>query len=441
MKLNYKRTFLVGLAFLSISAFWQMYDGITPKILTNTFNMSETVSGGIMAMDNVLALFLLPLFGSLSDKVNTRIGRRMPFILVGTALAVVLMLGLPLIDNSYAAAPAPWKLVAFIVLLGLLLIAMGTYRSPAVALMPDVTPKALRSKGNAVINLMGAAGGILYLLVSGVLYSGSRIGDAEHVDYFLLYAVVAGIMVVSVAVLFATINENKLTAEVRALSEPEEAATEPTASHGKLPRDVRKSLIFVLLSVALWYVGYNGITTWFTVFAEKAWGMALGDASMCLTIAMAGAIVSYIPIGFLSSRIGRKKTILIGCGILASCFAAAFVYTLFAGTFSPVLYVLFVLIGFAWAAINVNSLPMVVEMCHLSDVGKFTGYYYTFSMAAQIITPIVAGALIENISYNVLFLYSALFVAASFVTMLFVKHGDTVTAKKASLLENFDVED
>lgn len=441
MKLNYKRTFLVGLAFLSISAFWQMYDGITPKILTNTFDMSETISGGIMAMDNVLALFLLPLFGSLSDKVSTRIGRRMPFILVGTALSVVLMLGLPLIDNSYAVAPAPWKLITFIVLLGLLLIAMGTYRSPAVALMPDVTPKALRSKGNAVINLMGAAGGILYLLVSGVLYSNSRIGDAKHVDYFLLYAVVAAIMVVSVIVLFATINENKLTAEVRALSEPEEADDRPTAQQTKLPRAVRKSLIFVLLSVALWYVGYNGITTWFTVFAEKSWGMALGDASMCLTIAMAGAIVSYIPIGFLSSRIGRKKTILIGCAILAACFAGAFIYTLFANTFSPILYVLFILIGFAWAAINVNSLPMVVEMCHLSDVGKFTGYYYTFSMAAQIITPIVAGALIENISYNVLFLYSALFVAASFVTMLFVKHGDTVTTKKASLLENFDVED
>ena len=441
MKLNYKRTFLVGLAFLSISAFWQMYDGITPKILTGTFNISETLSGTIMAMDNVLALFLLPFFGSLSDKVNTRIGRRMPFILGGTAVAVVLMLGLPLIDNSYAASPAPWKLITFIVLLGLLLIAMGTYRSPAVALMPDVTPKELRSKGNAIINLMGAAGGILYLLVSGVLYSKSRIGDAAHVDYFLLYAVVAAIMVVSVAVLFLTIKENKLTAEARALSQPEEDVQEPTGDKKKLPRDVRKSLIFVLLSVALWYVGYNGITTWFTVFAEKAWGMVLGDASFCLTIAMAGAIVSYIPIGFLSSRIGRKKTILIGCAILASCFAAAFVYTLFAHAFSPILYVLFVLIGFAWAAINVNSLPMVVEMCHLSDVGKFTGYYYTFSMAAQIITPIVAGALIENISYNVLFLYSAVFVAASFVTMLFVKHGDTVTTKKASLLENFDVDD
>lgn len=441
MKLNYRRTFLVGLAFFSISAFWQMYDGITPKILTETFHMSETISGGIMAMDNVLALFLLPLFGSLSDKVNTRIGRRMPFILCGTTMAVLLMLGLPLIDNSYAAAPAPWKLIAFIALLGLLLIAMGTYRSPAVALMPDVTPKPLRSKGNAVINLMGAAGGILYLLISGVLYSKERIGNAQHVDYFLLYAVVAGIMVVAVAVLFFTVKENKLVTEASQYDEPEPEPVKDTGEKKKLPRPVRASLIFLLCSVALWYVGYNGITTWFTVFAGKQWGMVLGDANMCLTIAMAGAIVSYLPIGIISSKIGRKKTILIGCAILASCFCAAFVYTLFADSFSPILYAVFVLIGFAWAAINVNSLPMVVEMCHLSDVGKFTGYYYTFSMAAQIITPIVAGALIENISYNILFLYSTLFVAASFVTMLFVKHGDTLTEKKASLLENFDVED
>lgn len=441
MKLNYRRTFLVGLAFLSIQAFWQMYDGITPKMLTETFNISETVSGGIMAMDNVLALFLLPLFGALSDRCHTRIGRRMPFILGGTAAAVILMMALPLLDNSYALAPTPWKLTAFIVMLGLLLIAMGIYRSPAVALMPDVTPKPVRSQGNAIINLMGAAGGILYLLVSSVLYSSKRIDNAKHVDYFALFAIVAGIMLVSVIVLFCTIRENKLTQEAAQCDNEKVESSSNTECKQKLTPAARCSLIFILCSVALWYIGYNGITTWFTVFADKQWGMALGDANMCLTIATAGAIVSYIPIGLISGKIGRKKTILIGCAILAACFGVAFVYSLFANQFSPILYVVFILIGFAWAAINVNSLPMVVEMCHLSDVGKFTGYYYTFSMAAQIVTPIVAGALIEHVSYNMLFLYSAVFVAASFVTMLFVKHGDILTTKKKTLLENFDVED
>ena len=440
MKLNYKRTFLVGLAFLSISAFWQMYDGVIPKILTGTFGIGETISGVIMAADNVLALFLLPFFGSLSDKCNTRIGRRMPFVQYGTIAAVLLMLALPLIDNSYAAAPAEWKLITFIVILGVLLIAMGTYRSPAVALMPDVTPKPLRSKGNAVINLMGAAGGILYLIVSSVLYSNKRVGDAEHVDYFLLFAVVAGIMALAIFILRLTINEPKLVAEAKLLDVEEIAADEATTKE-KLPKPVVKSLVFLLLSVSLWFFGYNGITTWFTTFADQAWGMALGDASLCLTIATAGAIVSYIPIGHLSAKIGRKKSILFGTAVLTSCFAAAYVYTLYANTFSPILYLIFILVGFSWAAISVNSLPMVVEMCHLSDVGRFTGYYYTFSMAAQTITPIAAGALLENVSYKVLFLYSALFVAASFVTMLFVRHGDTVAPTKKSLLENFDTED
>ena len=163
MKLNNRRTILVGLAFLSICTFWQMYDSVMTLILTDTFKLNETLAGAIMAADNVLALFLLPFFGALSDKTSTRIGRRMPFIVGGTALAAVLMNLIPLLDDRYAANPSTGTLVLFIIVLGLLLVSMGTYRSPAVALMPDVTPKPLRSRANAIINLMGAVGGILYL--------------------------------------------------------------------------------------------------------------------------------------------------------------------------------------------------------------------------------------------------------------------------------------
>ena len=170
MKLNTKRTMLVGLAFLSICIFWQMYDSVMTLILTDTFHLNETIAGAVMAADNVLALFLLPLFGALSDKTNTRIGRRMPYIIGGTAAAVILMNLLPVLDNAYAASPSPLILGLFIAVLALLLVAMGVYRSPAVALMPDVTPKPLRSRGNAVINLMGAVGGILYLALAAVLY-------------------------------------------------------------------------------------------------------------------------------------------------------------------------------------------------------------------------------------------------------------------------------
>ncbi len=444
MKLNYKRTFLVGLAFLSICAFWQMYDSVIPLILTNTFKLDEAWSGAIMAADNVLALFLLPFFGKLSDKCRSPLGRRSPFILVGTVLAACLMLALPLIDNAHFAAPSTATFVAFVGLLGLLLVAMGSYRSPAVALMPDVTPKPLRSAGNAVINLMGAAGGVIYLIITSVLYSSKKTVGLAHGNYFTLFAIVAGIMLVAVAVLLLTIRERKLEAEIKAYEDAhqeENLAVVDEDGEERLPRAVKRSLGFLLVSISLWFIGYNAVTTWFSKYAEVKWGMALGDATLCLTVATVGAIISYIPIGALAGKIGRRKTILIGVATLASCFAAGWVYTVLIGAFSPVLFALFLLIGFAWAAINVNSLPMVVEMCKGSEVGKFTGYYYAFSMAAQTVTPITAGWLLSNVGYETLFPYAALFVAASFVTMLFVRHGDNTVVGKKSLLENFDIED
>ena len=443
MKLNNKRTVLVGLAFLSICTFWQMYDSVVTKILTETFHLNESITGAIMAADNVLALFLLPFFGGLSDKTNTRLGKRTPYILVGTAAAAVLMNFLPILDNSYAAAPAGWKAALFVVVLGLLLVAMGTYRSPAVALMPDVTPKPLRSKANAIINLMGAVGGILYLGVAAVMYPNSKIAGLAHVDYQLLFIVVSGIMVAAVAVLLATIREPKLAAENAAYeaAHPEENLAKDDGSGNQvLPKNVKRSLGFLLASISLWFIGYNGVTTWFTVYIDEVMGQGLGGASTCLLVATAGAIVSYIPIGQLAGRIGRKRTIQCGILLLAVCFASGYFLTTTFDSINLIMFVVFALVGLAWAAINVNSLPMVVEMCKGSDIGKFTGYYYTFSMSAQVITPIVAGTLLRNVGYWTLFPYAALFVALSGVTMLLVKHGDSKLITKKGL-EAFDVED
>ncbi|MBO5253212.1 MAG: MFS transporter, partial [Clostridia bacterium] len=415
------------------------YDNLVPKILTETFNIGESVSGIIMAADNILALFLLPLFGGLSDKCTSRLGRRRPFILFGTLAAVVIMVTLPILTDSFHAEPAAWKTVCFIIALGMLLISMGTYRSPAVALMPDVTPKPLRSKANAIINLMGALGGIIYLILTTFLYKTSA---DVYVSYLPLFIIVGCIMLAALAVILFCVNEPKLAAEQKAYEEahPEDNLSEVTESGEALPKDVKKSLSFLLVSIALWFIGYNAVTTWFSVYATESWNMTLGQANMCLTIATAGAIVSYIPVGNIASKLGRRKTIRFGTLLLSGSFFAAFVYTMFSDSFSPILYVLFILVGIAWASINVNSLPMVVEMCKGSEVGKFTGLYYTFSMAAQIATPILAGWLLENISYKTLFPYSAVFVFASFVTMMFVRHGDNkVEAKKG--LEAFDVED
>jgi MFS family permease len=442
MKLNTKRTILVGFAFLAICAFWELYDALVPLILKNTFKMDESISGYIMAADNVLALFLLPLFGGFSDKCRSKLGRRRPFILAGTLLSVFLMLLLPLLDNMYFASGSVVAFVLFVVILGMLLVAMGIYRSPAVALMPDVTPKPLRSKGNAVINLMGTVGGIIYLITAAVFFPKSRTEGLDHINYFVAFAVVGSVMLISLVILMLFVNEPKLVKE-REEIDAQNADNEPEKEEknsAEMTPEVKRSLIFLLISVALWFIGYNAVKTWFSTYAEKMWDMPAGDSSKCLLIATVAAVISYIPVGIIASKIGRKITILFGVALLSLSFGAAFVFTCFMDSFSPILFVIFALVGIAWASINVNSFPMVVEMCSGGDVGKFTGYYYTFSMFAQIVTPILSGNLLTYVGYNTLFVYSCVFVALAFVTMLAVKHGDNkIEAKRG--LEAFDIED
>lgn len=424
MKLNYKRTTLIGLAFLSISAFWQMYDNIIPLILKNTFQLGETYTGVIMAADNVLALFLLPFFGSLSDKVSTPIGKRMPFILTGTGLAFIFLLLLNYSNQS-------GNLFLFIGTLLLLLVAMGLYRSPAVALMPDLTPKPLRSKGNAIINLMGAVGGVYTLLMIQLL-----VGSGDTPDYFPLFLSVGLLMLISVAILFLTVKENKLRKEICIDDEPEDM-TEAPKKTSELPREVKRSLFFILISISLWFISYNAVTTAFSRYATHVWGMENGGYANCLLVATVAAIISYIPIGHISGKIGRKKTIMLGIVLLASCFLIAG----FMDHYHWIMNIFFAIIGFAWAAIGVNSLPMVVEMSSAGDVGKYTGLYYTFSMAAQVVTPILSGFLLEHVSYRTLFPYAVVFAVLALLTMSQVKHGDSKPEKKKEFLENFDVED
>ncbi len=461
MKLNYKRTFFIGLAFLSISGFWQMYDSIIPLILQNTFHLGETVTGVLMAMDNVLAIFLLPIFGALSDKADTKIGKRMPFILCGTALAVAFLMLLNVADRQQ-------NLILFVSVLFLLLLSMGLYRSPAVALMPDLTPNRLRSKANAVINLMGAVGGVYALLMIKLL-----VGAGERPNYLPLFLSVGGLMAAAVIVLFAAIQEKQVAKQVeeeeeeqkeqektaREESVQEESVQqetvrkesvqkkdtqEKTGLHGEasggatvLSKPVKRSMIFLLLSILLWFTAYNAVTTAFSRYTRVVWHMEGGSFADCLMVATVAAIISYIPIGNIASRIGRKKTILAGIVLMSVCYFAA----IFVGAYHPVINIAFAAIGIGWAAINVNSYPMIVEMSKGSDIGKFTGTYYTFSMAAQIVTPVLSGFLLENVSYRTLFPYAFLFSILAFFTMTQVRHGDSKPEKKKDMLDNFDVED
>ena len=518
MKLNYKRTLLVGFAFFLILVFWQAYDSIIPKILTDKFGLSQFWSGVIMAIDNVLAVFMLPLFGMLSDRHHGKRGRRTPFILAGTIAASVLFLGLSFADqmqlnriDSIAAvndtasseereealitlyrSGASWQigignpngprdtdlaniygseeyflaamreenpdmtyvtkarqayawqktcenpvvLAVFIILLLGVLIAMSTFRSPAVALMPDVTPKPLRSKANAIINLMGTAGGIL-VLVLGILF-GTGKTENTLMSYTLFFLTITLIMLAALLVFMLTVKEVPWAKEITNAEAAETDSPVPgtKASHGKLSGAELRSLAFILASVALWYMGYNAVTSKYSVYAGEVLQL---DFNLTLIVAQAAAILSYIPVGIIASKIGRKKTILAGVVMLGIAFGtAAFMR---AGSSIIVINILFSLAGIGWATINVNSYPMVVELARSGDTGKYTGYYYTASMSAQIITPILSGAFLTYIDMKTLFPYATFFVAAAFVTMLFVHHGDSKPEQKKDLLESLDADD
>ena len=434
MKLDTKRTVLIGFGFMSILAFWQFYDQVIPHLLENVFGLKTFTTNAIMSIDNVSSLILLPLFGTLSDKTRSRLGRRTPYILFGTLAAVALMVVL-------CAATASRSFPLFFAALLLLLVTMSTYRSPAVAYMPDVTPKPLRSKANAIINLVGYIGGIFSTLMMMILLKSEKLADgssqyAEDQNFTPIFLVVAAFMLVSVLIMVLTTRENKLVEQTRALVEASDRAEGAPARKGeKLPRPVLRSLILILTSVFLWYMAYNAVTTAFSRYCVAVWGADLSVSSGYLMCATVVAILSFVPLGILSSRAGRKATILLGILLMSGCYLSA----CFIHSQTPIMYVLFGLVGIGWAAINVNSFPMVVEMSAAGEAGKYTGYYYAFSMAAQICTPLLSGLLIDNLGlgYKVLFPYAVVFSLLSFCTMTQVKHGDSKPQKKAAL-EAFD---
>ena len=492
MKLNYKRTILVGFAFFLISAFWQAYDAIVSLALNNHYGLPHSISGFVMSIDNILAVFMLPVFGALSDKVMTKFGKRTPFIVIGTIAAVLSFIALTLINgiqlnaldnagivDAYNEAYTSfssfkesvneafkngeitaeikdlrieqaedvlnaikeelvlqarditmsnlWPLVGFMAVLLLVLIAMATFRSPAVALMPDVTIKPLRSKGNAIINLMGTAGGIIVLLISTIMGTSSKL----YMHYFTYVLLVCSIMIIGLLIFIFTVKEKKWADEMaeQSVALGIEEKTEEIGERRSLSKSEMKSLLLILASVALWYVGYNSITSKYTVYATNVLNV---DYGLTLIVAQAAAIVSYIPVGIVASKLGRRKTILAGITMLATAFFIG--NFIGAGVSNFVMYPIFALAGIGWATINVNSFPMVVELAKGGEVGKYTGYYYTASMAAQIVAPILSGVLYDAFGMRAMFFsFGTVFVVASFVTMFFVKHGDAKAEKVDAL--------
>ncbi len=416
---DWKRTLLVTLPFAGALAFWQAYDGIIPLILRDTFHLGDTLAGGVMALDNVCALFLLPLFGSLSDRCHSRLGRRTPFIIIGSLLAALLI-------PFLAAADRLASLPLFFAVLCLLLIVLSAYRSPCVALMPDVTPRPVRAKADAFNSLMAAAAGIIVLVSISL-----AVPDVEHPSYLPVFLIVSGIIVFCTVLFAVFFRERKaverMHEESLAMGIPEEEIelSEEGGQEKESDKTVRRSLLAILLCVFFYFMASNAVTSAFSKYASQVWGAGGGSFANFQLVATMVTLVSYMPMANLSCRIGRKVTTYIGIGLM--CLGGFCVFLTHG--YSPRIYVWVSIAGIGMGTVATTIYPMIMEVASEKTTGRYTGYYYTASMSAQIITPVLSGAVMEFIGYRYLYLYSITCAIFAAFPLIFVKKGNTVLLK------------
>jgi len=628
LKLDYPQTFKVGFAFAIIMLFWTAYDFVVPLLLEHAYGLSNAMRGFIMGLDNLLSLFMLPLFGKISDKANGKLvkkwGRRTPFIVIGTIASVVLMVFVPIatmkqqekgmakkaeiealrndddfmngllggwyddavagktgsanycdldylkqnkidgkaIDrdafisirfdsklkaksgflglggttytydgveietkkengkvvlvgnapsgksyqsikenndhyNKYVAAgmnnyisdeihenitktsEGKSSLAIYMVILLLVLIAMATFRSPAVALMPDVTPKPLRSQANAIINLCGGAGGA----IAFIIYTVALMFPLTVNTYTIIFASVAAGMLLLLGGFLAFVKEKKLVAKCQEIckeygiddfdegeedakatfaeeliaegegneEEAKELEAKRVRKQHKSPKvwwnektdeekGKLKSFWLILASIFMWFMGYNAISSNLSVYTTKTLNLSAGVASIISGVSMGISAIAFIPVGALAAKIGRRKSIMLGFALAVVSFFLIFFFV-HAGEKAivpAVLFALFYLIaGFGLIIANVNTFPMVTELSTAETVGQYTGYYYTATMSAQAITPFIAGLIMDNSKNEMLFLYSAICIIIAIVLMMFVKHGDSKPIPKKNKLEQY----
>lgn len=547
LKLDYKKTIKVGFAFAIIQCFWVVYDYVIPLLIDNAFGLSNAMRGLIMGLDNLLALFMLPLFGKISDNCKSKYGRRTPFIVLGTLAAIVLMIFIPVTtasqlkeanvirndletrfvedaafrqekltefyddaesgENKYISKIVfdelsgkiskeefvnlttddeagyfnrfakdgmnryindqvynqvtkqhSVRLVFFILVLFLVLVAMGTYRSPAVALMPDVTPKPLRSQANAIINLAGGVGGAIATITYMV---GFLINENGYVGIYIANALSMGILLLCFIKL---VNEPKMVDECRRICEEygitdeddeavdlkeqeaedgvtaDKAADEAvlSAEKQKLKKAKTISFLLILASIFMWFMGYNAVSSNLSIYIVNVLGCTPFIGTVVSAASMAVSAVAFIPVGMLAVKIGRKKSIMLGLLFATVSFVCVFLFIKpqWGISVKAIMFALFYLIaGFGLIVVNVNTFPMVVELSSAKDVGKYTGYYYMATMSAQAITPYIGGLFMDHLSNRSLFAYSAVCVIISIVLMALVKHGDSKPLPKKKVYE------
>ena len=406
MKLDYKKTMLIGFGFLATSIAWAVYNTYVPLLLKSYLTMSWQI-GAIMAIDNVFGAIFQPIFGNLSDKTVTRFGRRMPYMLIGIPVCAVAFIFIPLTNSLLS-------LMAVVIIFNFV---MSTWRSPVVALMPDLTPSKFRSQANGVINFMGGIGTLIAFVAGGLLFKAGGMP--------LPFAVSSVVMIVAIIVLKFNIKEPMHPVD----DGPEEPARQQVTELSLEEKRLKKrSLIAILLAILFWFIAYNAVETFFSIYITEAnKNMTAGDASLLMSVFSISFLVFAIPAGFIGKHFGRKKTILTGLTVITILFAIMFFVNA-----QNILMVLLILGGLCWAAINVNSLPMVVDMTGYASLGKYTGYYYLFSFSASIVSPILFGVFRDLLqSYHILFIYSAISFAVAFICMLFIApgHGESKKIK------------
>lgn len=427
VSLDYKDVMLAALPFMGMISFWQVFDGLVPKMLVNTFGLDNAETGAIMAIDNVFGLVLLPLFGIWSDRCRSRLGRRTPFILVGSVIAAVTV---PLIAVANGARSLP----LFIGMVIATLVAICAYRTMTVSIVADITPRPLRTKANGVQKLVGYAGTGFMLVMIAVL-----VPKGDNPNYLPVFMIQALLILGAAVVYGLCVREPALVRRMHAeslemgIKEAEIDLDDSPEAGGKgrvSDPSVRLSIAMLLGATFFYYMSYNAMTTNISRYADLFFGMGGGSFAIINIVTIVGALASYIPLANLSLKIGRKKVAL-GTGVLM---AACPVLIWVAPGFTPLLYLVFLAMGVALGAVDLCVYTMIVENTDANNVGRYSGYYYTVSMAAQVATPILSG-MVMDVAPGQLFGYITAMGVAMVACIALTKHGDTILIDEAERRE------
>jgi maltose/moltooligosaccharide transporter len=422
MKLNYGKTFLLGFGFFGVSVIWGVYNAFVPLFLANKFGLAPAWIGFFMTLDNIAALLIQPPVGAWSDKLRTPFGRRMPFILIGAPVGAVV----------FGLIPVAAVLPLFVACTSTLLLSMAFWRTPVVALMPDITPSKFRSQANGIINFMGGVGAIISFLGGSVLYK---------MNPSFPFWMGSGLVIISTLLLFVFIKEPKVY---------EETEKQPgmIASLQSVMKDPDKSALRILLAIFFWFIGYTAIEAFFSLYANKYLGLEEADGARLLGQLSVIFVIFALPAGYIGAKIGRKVTISLGLLIMIACTASMYftpptILTIVLTKLPvlgvvPVVGAILMLAGAGWALININSLPMVVDMTTETRIGTYTGLYYLFSTLSAIVGPNMNGWIIQlsNLNYNAIMIVSPLLMLVALVLMLGVRRGEAKAENTIGKLQN-----